>query len=195
MDVSIIILLVAVAVLVIVFCAIYNKLVKLKNRCLNSFAQIDVQLKKRFDLIPNLLNVCKGYMAHEKETFVAVVEARNAAREALESANSGSGTVDEVAEAEGRLNKALTGLNIAVEAYPELKADIQMTKIQEELTTCEEKIAFARQAYNDAVMLFNTQRQSLPTILIAGMIGYGEDEQQLQFEDREEIAKVPTVEF
>lgn len=176
----------------------YNRLVKLKNRYANSFAQIDVQLKRRADLIPNLIETAKGYLKHERETLQNVVEARNTALQAQKRAAEAPGdpsAMKGLAHAEGLLQRAMSGLNVVVEQYPDLKASENMMQLTEELSTTENKIAFARQAYNDAVMAFNTFRQSFPAILFAGFFGFSDDAGLLEFEDREEIREAPKVSF
>lgn len=157
---------------------VYNRLVAGKNRVRNAFAQIDVQLKRRHDLVPNLVEAAKGYLAHERETLEAVIRAR---AEAV-SARSGEVAVDPTTSgvlvglgaAEGRLGAALTRFLGRVEAYPGLKAQSVMQRLMEELSTTENRIAFARQAYNDAVMTYNTLRQSFPAVLLAELLGFKE---------------------
>jgi LemA protein len=156
--------------LVVWVVGIYNRLVALRNRFKNAFAQIDVQLKRRYDLIPNLVEVAKGYMAHERTTLEAVVAARNAAAsaEAKAAANpADAGAVRGLAGAEGELTGALGRLFALAEAYPDLKANQNMMALQEELATTENKVAFARQAYNDAVMTYNTATEVFPATLVA----------------------------
>ena len=155
--------------------SIYNGLVALRNRFKNAFAQIDVQLKRRYDLIPNLVEVAKGYMAHEKGTLEAVIAARNGAASAAQraAANPADGqAIQGLATAEAGLNGALGKLFALAEAYPDLKANQNMMAVQEELTSTENKIAFARQAYNDSVMSYNTKRESFPDTIFAGMFGF-----------------------
>ncbi len=156
---------IAVVVLVIVFLiATYNRLVSLRQRIKNAWAQIEVQLKRRYDLIPNLVNTVKGYASHEKETFESVTRARNMAIQAKD--------VNEQAGAENMLSGALKSLFAVAESYPALKADANFRQLQEELTNTEGKIAFSRQFYNDTVMNYNTTIQRFPTVLIAGMFGF-----------------------
>jgi LemA protein len=177
---------------------IYNKLVVLKNRYLNGFAQIEVQLKRRHDLIPSLVETVKGYMSHEKETLEAVINARNFAASALKSALQDTNNPDAIkslASAEGALGGAVGGLFAVMEAYPDLKADKSMTTLQEELTSTENKIAFSRQAYNDSVMQYNTSRQSFPQVIIAPMVGHGTDASMLEFEDSAQIQSAPKIDI
>jgi LemA protein len=193
-----VVLAVLALILVFVVIGIYNRLVALRNRYRNSFAQIEVQLKRRHDLIPNLVETAKGYIKHERETLEAVTAARNQAAAGLQKAagNIGdAGAMAGLAGAEGMLAGALGRLFAVVEAYPDLKANQNMMAIQEELTSTENKVAFARQAYNDSVMVYNTYRQSFPPVLFAGMFGYGQDAALLEFEDRAQIAEPPKVQF
>jgi len=153
----------------------YNKLVMLRNRFKNAFAQIDVQLKRRYDLIPNLVETVKGYIKHERGTLEAVITARNAASNASAraAANPGeAGAMKELVGAEAALTGTLGRLFALAEAYPDLKANTNMMALQEELTSTENKVAFARQAYNDSVMTYNTQREVFPSNLIAGMFNF-----------------------
>lgn len=178
--------------------AIYNKLVTLKNRYENAFAQIEVQLKRRYDLIPNLLETAKGYMAHERDTLEAVTNARNTAMAGLAAASANPGNaaaMAELSQAEGALSSALSGLNIAVEAYPDLKASEIMMQFSEELTTTENKVAFARQSYNDQVMAYNTYKQTFPPVVFADMFGHSGDAGLLEFEDSADIQAAPAVSF
>jgi len=178
--------------------AIYNKLVTLKNRYENAFAQIEVQLKRRYDLIPNLIETAKGYMEHERGTLEAVTNARNTAMAGLAAASAAPGSADALAElsrAEGALSGALSGLNIAVEAYPDLKANENMMQLSEELTTTENKVAFARQSYNDQVTAYNEYKQSFPPVVFADMFGHSADAGLLEFEDSAEIQEAPKVSF
>lgn len=155
----------AIIILFILFLIMqYNRLIRLKNQVDEGWAQIDVQLKRRFDLIPNLVETVKGYAAHEKDTFENVTKARSAVQQA--------GTVAEQAQAQNMLTGALKSLLAVSEAYPELKANQNFMALQEELTGTEGKIAYARQYYNDTVMTFNAMQQTFPTNLIAGMFGF-----------------------
>ena len=182
--------------LILFVAGIYNKLVVLKQRYLNAFAQIEVQLKRRHDLIPALVETVKGYMAHERETLEAVITARNQAAGLLQAAKGhigDSGAMGQLAGAENALSSAMGGLFAVMEAYPDLKANEQMSGLQEELTSTENKVAFSRQAYNDSVMNYNTQRQTFPTVVIAGMVGHGSDASMLEFEDSAAIQQAPDV--
>ncbi|MBC8205616.1 MAG: LemA family protein [Kiritimatiellales bacterium] len=169
-------ILVGLIVLVLVaMVAAYNKLVTMRNRFKNAFAQIDVQLKRRYDLIPNLVETAKGYMAHESGTLEAVIQARNQAMAAGKAAAQNpadGGAMQGLVGAEGALGGALGRLFALSEAYPDLKANQNMMQLTEELTSTENRISFARQAYNDAVTLYNTAREVFPTVLIAGMFNF-----------------------
>ena len=164
-------------VLLLVFwlIVVYNGLVVSRNRFKNAFAQIDVQLKRRYDLIPNLVEAVKGYMAHERETLEAVIKARNSAFAASQKAAadpSNAGAMKELNQAEGQLGGALGRLFALSEAYPDLKANQNMLALQEELTSTENKISFARQAFNDAATAYNNQRQVFPAVVVANTLGF-----------------------
>ncbi|HYD61341.1 MAG TPA: LemA family protein [Noviherbaspirillum sp.] len=151
----------------------YNRLVSLQNQVKNAFSQIDVQLKRRYDLIPNLVETAKGYMKHERETLEAVIAARNQAVSAnAKAAPSDTGAMREMAAAEGLLSSSLGKMFALSESYPELKANENMMQLTEELTSTENRIAFARQAYNDGVMQYNTSREQFPGSIIAGMFAF-----------------------
>ena len=176
---------------------VYNKLVALKNRYQNAFAQIEVQLKRRYDLIPNLVETVKGYMAHERETLEAVIQARNQAVSGLQRAASDPGdpnAIKNLASAEGVLGGALGRLMALSEAYPDLKASENMKQLTEELTSTENKVSFSRQAFNDAVTAYNIYRQSFPPVIFAGMFGHTQDASLLEF-DSAAIAEAPKVSF
>ncbi len=177
--------------------SIYNKLVMLKNRFKNAFSQIEVQLQRRYDLIPNLVETAKGYMKHERETLEAVIQARNQAATGLKNAAANPGdpqAMSGLVGAEGALTGAMGRLFAVMEAYPDLKANQNMMQLSEELTTTENKVAFSRQAYNDSVMVYNTYRQSFPPVFFAGMFGHGTDAALLEFES-EKIKEAPKVAF
>ena len=167
-------LVLAVVVAALAVVGIYNLLVGLRNAFHNAFAQIDVQFRRRHDLVPNLVEAAKGYLRHEHETLEDVIRARGQASDAVRCAAVGTpGALGELAAAETRLDGALARFGLAVEAYPELKADRQMLALHEELVSTENRIAFARQAYNDAVTSYNTARQRFPASLVAGAFGFG----------------------
>jgi LemA protein len=177
---------------------IYNNLVRLRNRFENAFSQIEVQLKRRYDLIPNLVETVKGYMAHEKGTLEAVINARNQAVGAMKAAAAAPGdaaAMTALAGAENAVGQTLGRLFALSEAYPDLKANQNMAQLTEELTSTENKVAFARQAYNDSVMAYNTYRQSFPPVIFAGLFGHGDDAELLEFADREQIQAAPQVKF
>jgi LemA protein len=176
-----------VVVLAIVFIATYNRLVRLRNQVKNAWAQIDVQLKRRYDLIPNLVETAKGYMKHERETLEAVTKARNLAQQL---ASSGAGAR---AKVEGELSSALARLLAVVENYPDLKANQNFLALQEELTSTENKIGFSRQFYNDSVLRYNNQTQVFPSNLVASVTGFKASEffEVTVAEER----KAPTVSF
>ena len=151
-------------VLIFFIIGIYNSLVRLRNQVDNSWSQIDVQLKRRHDLIPNLVETAKGYMTHERETFEAITQARSQAM--------GAKTVTDSSKSEGALGQALSNFMLVVENYPDLKANQNFLQIQEELTSTENKISFARQSYNDQVLFFNNKTQMFPSSIIAGMFNF-----------------------
>ena len=193
-----IIVLVVLAVIVFWIVGIYNKLVTLKNRFKNAFSQIEVQLKRRYDLIPNLVETAKGYMAHERETLEAVIAARNQAMAGLEAAAKDPANGDairQLASSEGILGGALGRLSVVMEAYPDLKANQNMMQLSEELTSTENRVAFSRQAYNDQVTDYNTYKQTFPPAAFAGMFGHSNDATLLEFEDSEAMQAAPAVSF
>ena len=172
---SLFILLVVIVILWAV--GAYNKLVKLRNRFKNAFSQIDVQLKRRYDLIPNLIETAKGYLSHERETLEAVISARNSAQTATSQAAANPDEADAIKGligAETILSGAMTKFMALAEAYPDLKANQNMMQLTEELTSTENKVSFARQAYNDSVMEYNTARETFPTVLIANNMNFKE---------------------
>lgn len=175
-----------VALIIVSLVGIYNRLVTLRQRIKNAWAQIEVQLKRRYDLIPNLVNTVKGYATHEQETFTKVTEARNMAIQAKD--------VGEQAGAENMLSGALKTLFAVAENYPELKADANFRQLQEELANTEGKIAFSRQFYNDTVMTYNTSIEKFPTVLIAGMFGFHKEE-YFNLDEEAEARQAVTVEF
>ncbi len=199
---SAVIVLIVFGVIVFILIAwavgIYNQLVRLKNRFKNAFAQIEVQLKRRYDLIPNLVETAKGYIKHERETLEAVIQARNLAAGGLQRAAADPGNADAIrglGGLEGALTGAIGRLFAVAEAYPDLKANQNMMQLSEELTSTENKVAFARQAFNDAATAYNTYKQSFPPVLLAGIFGHGTDAALLEFADRQAIQEAPKVSF
>ena len=198
MSVSTIIILIIIAVAIFWVVGIYNTLVTLKNRYKNAFSQIEVQLKRRYDLIPNLVETAKGYITHERETLEAVINARNQAMSGLEKASADPGSpaaMLDLSQAEGMLSGALGKLNVVVEAYPDLKANQNMMQLSEELTSTENKVAFSRQAFNDAVTEFNTYKQTFPPVIFAATFGHAGSASLLEFEDSEAMQEAPKVSF
>lgn len=176
---------------------LYNRLVRLRNAYRNAYAQIDVQLKRRHDLIPNLMETVKGYMQHERETLTAVIEARNQAEESRQKAAGAVGdpsAMSELGQAEGALGGVLGRLFALSEAYPDLKASENFRNLQEELSSTENRVGYARQAYNDAVMSYNNAVETVPSNMIASMFNFA-PVAQLEFDDREEIQEPPQVSF
>jgi LemA protein len=193
-----IITLVILAIVAFIVIGIYNRLVTLKNRFENAFSQIEVQLKRRYDLIPNLVETAKAYLTHERGTLEAVIAARNQAVNGLAAAAAAPGNpraMTDLSQAEGMLTGALGRLNVVVEAYPDLKANQNMMQVSEELTSTENRVAFARQAFNDAVTEYNTYKQTFPPAIFAGMFGHASNASLLEFEDSQEIQQAPKVAF
>ncbi len=177
---------------------IYNGLVTARNAFKNAFAQIDVQLQRRFDLIPNLVETAKAYMSHERETLEAVVAARAAAQSGLAAAKADPGdpgAMAQLAAAQGQLNAGLGRLLAVAEAYPDLKANQNMMQLTEELTTTENKVAFARQAYNDSVMAYNNRREVFPSSLLAGAFNFAPAALLDIPADKAEVREAPKVQF
>jgi LemA protein len=196
-----VVVLIAGVVLVVVLAAlatsIFNTLVTYRNRYKNAFAQIQVQLKRRHDLIPNLVDVAKGYMQHERETLEAVITARNQAAGGLQKAAQdpgNAGAIKELAVAEGALTGTMGRLFALAESYPDLKANQNMMQLSEELRSTENKVAFARQAFNDSATQYNTYKQTFPAALFAGMFGHAQDAALLEF-DSGQIEEAPRVSF
>ena len=190
------VVLIVIVLAVLYFIAVYNGLVTARNGYKNAFAQIDVQLTRRYDLIPNLVETAKGYMKHERETLEAVIAARNSAVAGLKAAAAQPGNpeaLQQLAGADNQLTGALGRLFAVAEAYPDLKANQNMMQLSEELTTTENKVSFSRQAYNDAVMTYNNKREMFPNSIVANMGGFTEAK-LLEIESPEKRA-VPKVSF
>jgi LemA protein len=176
----------------------YNGLVRARNAIRNGFAQIDVQLQRRFDLVPNLVETAKAYMAHERDTLEAVIAARGEALSGLSAAQASPGdpaAMRQLAAAQGALDSALGRLIAIAESYPDLKANQNMAQLSEELTSTENKVAFARQAYNDSVMAYNNRRETFPTSVYAGMFGFAAAAQLGVPPERPEMRDAPKVQF
>ena len=196
--ITFIVIIVILAAIAFYIMGVYNQLVALKNRYQNAFSQIEVQLKRRYDLIPNLVETAKAYLSHERETLEAVINARNQAVGGLKAAAAQPGSaiaMQELAGAEHLLTNAMGRLNVVMEAYPDLKASQNMMQVSEELTSTENKVSFARQAFNDAVTSYNTYKQSFPPVFFAASFGHGQDASLLIFEDSKEIQAAPKVSF
>jgi len=188
-----------VVVLAVIAVMLYNALVQGRNAWKNAFAQIDVQLQRRFDLIPNLVETAKAYMAHERQTMEAVIAARNSAQASLNAAKASpgnAGAMAELAASSGLLDGVLGRLMAVVEAYPDLKANQNMMQLSEELSSTENRVSFARQAYNDAVMDYNNRCESFPSNLIAAAFGFKLASMlEIPVEQREQVRKAPKVSF
>lgn len=195
---SILILLALVVIVAVWVVGIYNALVTSRNAYKNAFAQIDVQLQRRFDLIPNLVETVKGYLTHERETLEAVIAARGAAVSGLAAAKANPGdpaAMEQLAASQGQLNGALGRLLAVSEAYPDLKANQNMMQLTEELTSTENKVAFARQAYNDSVMAYNNRREIFPSSVVAGMFNFAAAALLEIPAERAEMREAPKVKF
>ena len=195
---SIVIIAAVILLFLGLFVSIYNKLVTLKAKFENAFAQIEVQLTRRYDLIPNIVEVAKKYMQHENETLLKVIEARNGAVASLQEAAGhpdNPASIEALSRADNNLTGSLAGLRVQVEAYPELKANTVMLQLNEELTSTENRVAFARQAFNDAVTAYNIQRKSFPTNLVAATFGHPQDAALLAFENSKDIQAAPKISF
>jgi LemA protein len=195
--ITLIVLVLIGVVLAMFVVGIYNNLVTYQNRYKNAFAQIEVQLKRRHDLIPNMVEVAKGYMKHERDTLEAVIQARNQAAGGLQKAARDPGdakAMSELAAAEGALSGTLGRLFALAESYPDLKANQNMMQLSEELRSTENRVAFARQAFNDSVTQYNTYKQTFPPVVFAGMFGHSQDAGMLEF-DSEQIQEAPKVSF
>ena len=196
---SFLIVLAIVVVVGFLVVGVYNGLVRARNAFRNAFAQIDVQLQRRFDLIPNLVETAKGYLSHERETLEAVIAARGAAVSGLAAAKANPGdpaAMAELANAQGALNGALGRLLVVAEAYPDLKANQNMMQLTEELTSTENKVAFARQAYNDSVMAYNNKREVFPSSVVAGMFNFAQAALlEIPTDQQAAVRAAPKVEF
>ncbi len=198
MVIALIVIAVIVVLLVLWLFSAYNGLVRLRNAYKNAWAQIDVQLQRRFDFIPNLVETAKGYMAHERETLEAVTKARADAISGLAAANANPGdpaAMQQLASTQGALGAALGRFTAVAEAYPDLKASQNMMQLSEELTSTENKVAFSRQAYNDSVMAYNTKRESAPSNVVAGLFHFTAASLWEVGPDKPEVREAPKVQF
>ena len=196
---TLLILLVIVAAVAFFVVSLYNGLVGARNAFRNAFAQIDVQLQRRFDLIPNLVETAKAYMSHERDTLEAVISARSTAMAGLATAKGKPGdpaAMAELAQSQGVLEGALGRLMMVAEAYPDLKANTTMMQLSEELTSTENRVAFARQAYNDSVMAYNNKREMFPSSIVAGMFNFAPASMlEIPAEQQAQVRAAPKVEF
>ena len=196
---TLLILLVIVAAVAFFAVSVYNGLVAARNAFRNAFAQIDVQLQRRFDLIPNLVETAKAYMSHERDTLEAVISARSTAMAGLATAKGKPGdpaAMAELAQSQGVLEGALGRLMMVAEAYPDLKANTTMMQLSEELTSTENRVAFARQAYNDSVMAYNNKRETFPSSVVAGMFNFSEASLlEIPADQQAQVRMAPKVEF
>lgn len=184
--------------IVVWFIAVFNRMTLLKNRYQNAFSQIDVQLKRRYDLIPNLVETAKAYLKHENETMKAVIEARNSAAKelnVLKNSLNNPEMIQTFSQAEQNLQAALGRFNMVVENYPDLKASPNMMQLSEEITSTENKISFVRQHYNDSVTEYNTYRQYFPNNLVANTFGHHQDATLLEFDDKPKLLTAPEIKF
>ncbi|WP_047286030.1 LemA family protein [Pseudomonas protegens] len=189
-----IVALVLLAALALYLVSLYNRLTTRRTRLRNAFAQIEVQLKRRYDLIPNLLETVKGYLQHERQTLTALAEARNSLQAAAAQPGD-SASIARLGQDQGALDQVLERLHLSLEAYPELKASQNMAQLSEELTSTENKVAYARQAFNDAVTDYNLCKQRVPALFFAGLFGHRADAALLQFADSARIQDASKVSF
>lgn len=198
MNITTLIIIAIVIGTIILMISIYNQLVRLKAQFKNAFSQIEVQLKRRYDLIPNLVETAKAYLKHESETLIKVTEARNQAVSALQNASAdptNGQNIQALNRAEQNLGRNMAGLNLQLEAYPDLKASTNMMQLSEEITSTENRVSYARQAYNDAVTSYNIALKTFPAVFIAPLVGHTEEGKLLEFEDSAQIQSAPKVSF